>query len=354
MRIWEGTNLWQINAVTSNVISKDDFKISKNSWLRTNFIENTQEFKDFKTNYENIYKRNLDIQESDVIYFLKESKYPRFKFSANCKNLKTIKIENADKIVIPDNLFNFQSYYYEVLIIQDTLTDNVYYVQKDYTKNYNAYFKQLQTIYNTNTVEDAIINLLQDKFLIQGTNYELIHAPLSIDARNSNFKLVNDIEKYYDKCITEENLEKYVSKDSVSLDNDLYSSIDTMLKSTDSATVELGIKMLSNFSIEKSSFKLGMLIRTNIDNIANNKAASSAGFKNVLTQLGINGINDIRYVDLLSYLNRLYDASKEDEDNKLLIREESVKEMLKRINNQFVAENRKISLLGLNINLDIF
>ena len=151
-----------------------------------------------------------------------------------------------------------------------------------------------------------------------------------------------------------ENLEKYVSKDSVKLDSEIYDSIDTMLKSTDAATVELGIKMLSNFSVEKSSFALGMIIRTNVDKIAYNKAAQSAGFKNVLTQLGINGINDIRYVDLLSYLNRLYDASKEDEDNKLLIREESVKEMLKRVNNQFVAENRKISLLGLNINLDIF
>lgn len=354
MRVWEGTNLEQINAIISNVKSKDDFKISKNSWLRYNFIEDTQEFKDFKTNYENIYKRNLDIQESDVIYFLKESKYPRFKFSANCKNLKTIKIENADKIVIPDNLFTFRAYHYDVLIIQDTLTNNAYVVQKDYTKNYNVYFKQLQTIYKTNTVEEAIINLLQDKFLIQGNNYELINNPLSIDSKNSNFKLINDIEKYHTKCITEENLEKYVSKDSASLDNDLYDSIDTMLKSTDSATVELGIKMLSNFSIEKSSFKLGMLIRANVNNIANNKASSSAGFKNVLTQLGIYGINDIRYDDLLSYLNKLYDASKEDEDNKLLIREESVKEILKRVNNQFAVENRKISLLGLKINLDIF
>jgi len=358
MNIYGASDLFMMNKHW-NGQGKDAFSFVKQQYGYGFYVENTQEFQDFKIAYDKIFSEtDKTINESDVVYFFKESKYPRFKFSANCKNNKTIKIENADIIVTPNiiNFGNIPQYKYQqktnhtYQIIIDTITNNKYLINS----GYKPYYEEIHRMYNKNTEFDSIIALMQDKFLIQGNNYNVI----TVEKLNVSYSKVvdannffNTVAKYIDKCISEETLEKYVTRDSMELDDDMYISLDTMLKSKDANTVELGMKMLNNFNLEKASFRFGMLIRKNMDTIANNKALQSAGFKNVLSQLNID-MMQVRGSDLLAYLNNLYKSST-DSDNKNLIREACKDELLKRTTDSYNMHKNYCRDINIDMNLEV-
>lgn len=338
IRMWSWGALYHINK-HYNGNGKDGYNVAKNKYYTYSSVEKTKEFDEFFEQYQNIFKTEQTINEKDNIYFFKQSKYPRFKFSANCKNPKTIKIDKADKIVTPNIIstvtyFNRNSY----LIIQDTLTENAYICERGQNVHLELYYKKGNFV-------DNVVALLQDKFLIQENNYTTHDDLLMIDNYQGVSKeFLQDIFDNIDKCVSEESLEKYVSKDSTELDEDMYNSIYTMLSCKDAGTVELGIKMLSNFNVEKSAFRLGMLIRSNIDNIAGNKAAQSAGFKNVMARLDLN-LGQIRMMDTLSYLDKMYTAS--DTLNKDIVRSTALKEMEKKLSEYFSRENQKVTAMNI-------
>jgi len=349
IKLWNGRLLYQISRSWNGgrTGGKDGYNLNQSRYENYTYVQNNQDFKNFISEYNEIFKKTVDILEKDVIYFFKESKYPRFKFSANCKNLKTIKIENATKIITPNiiSVSSFNRHGKNSFIVECTLTNNSYLCN-------HHYGAQIHKEFSKPSIEDSFVYLLQEKFLIQGNNYTVYHDIEAFNIQNSDNpeEFINNVLNNLNKCISEESLEKYVSKDSTELNAEIYDSINNMLQSKDSTTVELGIKMLNNFNIEKSTLKIGMLIRSNIERIIKNKAYSSTGFKNVIKQLNLD-TNSIRFGDNLTYLNKLYVSSEKDKDE---IRDLTVKEMLNQINSFYLSQIRKVSSMGLNIKLDIF
>lgn len=325
LKIWKRKNSFSLNCSWQGGKSKDDFTLTNIHQWYGEPVENTPEIIDFQDKYNFLKTKKVNIEEKDVIYFFKESKYPRFKFTSNCKNLKTIQIPKATWLVTP--IIEFFSKSAKTSIgIECTLTNNIYF------SNYNGstgYVNKCHTLYNKSTETESFIALLQDKFIIQGNNYREVECISLANYNKFNIDIINDIYNNIDKCITEENLEEYItSKNSNELTDELYKSLDTMLKSKDASTVELGIKMLNNFDIKKYALQVGSLLRLNSAYIMHNKALITVGFKNILSQLNTDW-NNLCRSDNLIYYNNLYNSSSSNED-KLQIKDYYNKEVKRR------------------------
>lgn len=318
--------------------SKDDFTLNGiNSYYATP-IEYNQELIDFEINYNNLKTKKVDIVEEDVIYFFKESKYPRFKFTSNCNNLKTIQIPKATYLVTP--IMDILGYNKNIESgVHCLLTNRLYFAK------YNTgtgHLDRCHSLYKKATKEESFIALLQDKFLIQGNNYRIIECKMLNNYLKSH-SIFNEINDNIDKCITEENLEEYItSKNSNELTDDLYKSLNTMMQSKDGSSIELGIKMLNNFDVKKYALQIGSLLRLNSSNIANNKALTTVGFKNVMTQLGTT-YNHLKDSDTLQYYSKLYEASSDNID-KVEIQKYVTAEIKRRIEMTYESCIRNINV----------
>lgn len=330
LNIWKRENSFSLNCSWSGGRSKDDFTLTNIHTWYGEPVENTSNIIDFKTKYDALKTKKVDIKEEDIIYFFKESKYPRFKFNSNCKNLKTIQIPKATWLVTPIIEF-FNRNTTVVTGIECILTNRIYFHNYNGSTNIS---QKLQSLYNKPTINESFITLLQDKFLIQGNNYREVECISLANYNRYNIDIINDIYNNIDKCITEENLEEYItSKNSNELTTDLYNSLNTMMQSKDASTVELGIKMLNNFDVKKYALQIGSLLRLNSQNIERNKALQTVGFKNVMTQLNSTW-NQLKDSDTLQYYDRLYSSSTSDDD-KQQIQKYVTAEIKRRVNNEY-------------------
>lgn len=356
MTVWNNEDIFNIsrNWNGGQNVTKDSYTVSNSKYYNKNgcFLYN-DDFKNFLDNYNNLFKKeNVKIKSEDIIYFFKESKYPRFKFNSNCGNKKTIKIESADWLVTP-NIMLFDNYNKakDKNAILCTLTNRLYL----YDYIYSNYAVELKNLYKQNSLSDNILSLLQDKFIIQGDNYEIISVKSISNyvSNGANIKeFIHNVANNINKCITEENLDAYLSKESPDLTNDIIESINLMLQSKDSGTIELGIKMLNNFDCDKYSLKLGNIIRNNVNSIYNNKAKNTVGFKNVLKSLNIDNLANLTRTDHLQYYRNLYSSST-NEENKNEIKELYKNSLLTDINNYIIKRHGSNSIIDLNVDLNI-
>lgn len=339
-QMFDLTNRWNGQGLERIEIRKS----GQNRWDK-GFVEDNDDFKNFLKKYEDIFTNDKEIKETDSVYFFKESKYPRFKFNTNCKNNKTINISKADVIITPQLNFvhpqNYKHYHNKRLIIC-TDTNNVYNCIYD-----DHHFQGiLEPYFHKGNIEDNLVAFLQHRLLIAGNNYKIIYASALNSDVSSDF--FNKLYENIDKCVSETSLEKYLSKESAELTDDVHKQLDLMFQSKDAGSVELGMKMLVNFDIDKNALKLGLLIRRHRDNLARNKAATSVGFKNVLKQLGIN-LQD--GVPTLNYINNLY-KNTQDEENKALMIDAFRKQLHSHLLDSYETYMRNMDV-PTSINIDI-
>lgn len=339
LNIWKRENSFVLNCQWQGGKNKDDYTLTNISQWYGEPIENTPNILDFKTKYDALKTKKVDIKEEDIIYFFKESKYPRFKFNSNCKNLKTIQIPKATWLVTPILTF-FNNNKNIITGVECTLTNRIYF----YNYNGNTSISQkVQSLYNKPTILESFVALLQDKFIIQGNNYREVECTSLANYNKINIDIINDIYNNIDKCITEENLEEYItSKNSNELTDDLYNSLNIMLQSKDASTIELGIKMLNNFDIKKYALQVGSLLRLNSENIERNKALQTVGFKNVMAQLNTT-FQELKYVDTLAYYNKLYLVTSDNADKQQLQKYVTA-EIKRRVNATYLACIRNIQV----------
>lgn len=347
LNIYEKENTYAVS-INGHIKNIDSFSVKKieSRWI-PQVVEMNDEYINFEKEYSNLKNKVVDIKPEDVIYFFKESKYPRFKFASNCKNLKTIQIPKATYLVTP--IIDYKYYSNDKLLaVECLLTNRLYYVDR-YLKSH--YISILQEHFKQGDVTKNIIELLKYKFLIQEEHYRVIEV-IQLSNTFKNFKFLQDISENLDKCIPESVIDNYVnSLTNNELTKEVYDSLNTMLKSKDAGTIELGIKMLNNFDVNKYALKIASLIRLNNVNIERNKALQTVGFKNILSQLGTD-LNAIKYGDTLQYYNNLYGASSNLED-KEEIKEYLIQEIKNRIINQYNSCTRIANNLSLNLNLNI-
>ncbi len=340
---------------TWNGKGKDSVTYQNNYYYYSNScVLYEQEVEDVYQKYLDIKNKSIKIEKDNVIYFFKESKYPRFKFNASCENKKTIQINKADYAIVPiiNGLFSINHQTKKLAInraIRCTLTNNIYHcssgqLPNDYMNKFN------------NNRELASEQLLLDKFLIQPNNYEFIDVVCfnnyitGVKEPTEFFKL---IVENIDKCITDKHLEEYLNKDNdINLTEEMRIQIEHMLKSTDSKTVDLGVKMLNNFNLEIDGFKISLLIRTYAENIFKGTAYNNVGFKNILKQLNLGTVQSLRYADNMMFLNNVY-KTVTDSEQRSIIKYQLNKEIEKRLNSFIENLNNNNKNIPLTITYNV-
>lgn len=198
-------SIWDTNLTTINLFKKDEF---------------VKLFQD---------KPDLKIEKGAKLYFTKQSKFAREKL-ANSEYKKCIKIEKADYIVIPNSIdqllvslfimkLNGENYAFDYLNIR---REGHYYNLHELT----AKFPQ---------IKDA------KKDYIGGNVIRLLNENLE---EKIKYGVENNIP-----IITDKDLDKVFQAKLPQLTPDDLVNIYDMLSSTDSSTVQLGIKLLSSYNL---------------------------------------------------------------------------------------------------------
>lgn len=297
-------------------------RLSKLGKYDVDYIEENDDFNRLKTLTEDFYKKEpVIIKESDVIYFFKASKYPRFKFSNNCKNLKTIKPDKANYLVTPNvNINSLYSKYYRKQCILANNSNNVF-IRPVEGPNL-SFLKGLYPI-----EKDPFVTYLTDRGYIDNEGYQdiTLNSGMLRYLNDNQIEVCQALLSDFDKCISESNLEEYVmSGVDTEFTPELEESLQSMLSSTDISTVGLGIKMLNNFVISENVFAISTLLRINGENMARSPVSKSVGFENVLKELGTS-LQMLYATDFKTYYSRIYESA--SEKDKILIKSLYEKEL---------------------------
>lgn len=222
------------------------------------------------------YKNNLhkgSIPKNSVLFFTKESKFPRTKVSLSDYK-RCIKIDKANYIVLnelPDVTISASSYYLfdnnnQILAIEDN----------DYWHYFGATVKQmLDTISKT----DGTTNCVQ---IYHGTlkctnNYALIEA-----YNNGEYKvpfiLDSDLDTLINKSLPDPTIDELLA-------------IKDMLASTDKGVVKLGGQMIAGYNVSKFPLTFRLLMLQEIKWLFSYNGGSSVVIKQLRETLGLTDVS---------------------------------------------------------------
>lgn len=201
-----------------------------------------------------------ELTQDTTLYFSKSSTFPRLKLE-NTGFKRCIKLDKADFVIInPSSLTNNCTSFH--VIETDTVIYLVYYGDLYYKRD------KLETFLGFKIKDYGMMNFYEMTEKRKDL-FDLIHQP--------NVKLVHD-----------DALNKMINKSDEILDKDSMINIYSMLKSSDLDTVELGLKMLTGFNVDKTPLTISaMLLSTNRWWFTN--AKTNVLVQNMLKQLDIYG-----------------------------------------------------------------
>lgn len=199
-----------------------------------------------------------ELTQDTTLYFSKSSTFPRLKLE-NTGFKRCIKLDKADFVIInPSSLTNNCTSFH--VIETDTVIYLVYYGDLYYKRD------KLETFLGFKIKDYGMMNFYEMTEKRKDL-FDLIHQP--------NVKLVHD-----------DALNKMINKSDEILDKDSMINIYSMLKSSDLDTVELGLKMLTGFNVDKTPLTISaMLLSTNRWWFTN--AKTNVLVQNMLKQLDI-------------------------------------------------------------------
>ncbi len=219
------------------------------------------------------------------VYFEPLSKYPRYKLTENTDKKRVIKPEKADIMVFSRKLdINTSASVQDVYKINSPLRE--YYFTVDPSR-----------IVNLQIVKYKLETYLMDKeYADSVTGIEKVYSGnkvCRIDNKVYSF-LVNLDKGVYANIIFDDELDNYINKNLLPMEDSDYKQLIYMLSSKDETVVEMGLKMIPSYNILDNACKIGILLYDNYKNIGGNKGFNSVVFKQVLDTLGINH-NNLKY-----------------------------------------------------------
>ena len=289
----------------------------------------------FKT-VQSVKNQSVTIVKSDKIMFLKESAYPRHKFSNSCENSKVIKPAKADCIVIPDNYAH--SYITnkdnKVVRLYDDTVSRYLIMEKELIKELKNHFGKDE--------EGSISSFLRDAFFNTSYKYEILQDSVMIcDNSDETITVFND---YPAKLITEKHIDDYLNGKLPVMDEESYKTINSFLGSPDAATIDLGIRTLNNYDILGSSMYISLLVRNNYAKLNQANSFTSVGFKNIVKVLNLGNCN---YDSNIEFMTKMYKNLSKPEEQKF-VRETVREEILKAVTEDYRFSNA-IKYLDLDV-----
>jgi len=285
------------------------------------------------------------IQDNQVLFFGKTSKYPRFKLSDS--NLKRcIKAEKAD-IVIIDNDISFSKTTYDELF-----EDELYYYV---LSSWNC--KQIEGLgyFEKRRWENDHYAFIKEETLFYGTELKKVGSNISVTILNG--KAGEDIPKFLDGTYThlayDQDLDNFINKKMDLITKDDIDSICDMLDSPDWPTKGIGLKMLCGYNVNETPLTIRTIIGTR-DFLCNCSEWKSVGVQQVLNSIKFKGFGyfPMSMWNILQNDDKTQTYSDYDKD---LCKHIYIKEANKYFEDKIAALDRQglLTTFGLKVNYEI-
>ncbi len=300
------TDSYRIISVTYNKLLKDLFYINGTTTALTAF--------DTPYNLKKLYQKNLitdfDLDKLKKVYFDPGCSFPRFKLSEFTKIKRCLKPEKADAIIVSEPGLN-QTFYSEFIVFYSKSTNNFYIIRKyelESSKCLNAFNKSKVT------EQDVLNHLIAFDQIESDCVVLFVGYPVSLS--KAVYKSLMNIENMQKPFIIDTDLDKAISEMLDVPDSSDLESVKEFLSSSDSATVELGMKLLLNYNVRSKACTIGLTLLRYKDQICKTNAVDSVGFKNLLESLSLSKSKLMYFneYNLPMYLKDFYKVSTDSSD----------------------------------------
>ena len=244
----------------------------------------------------NLIKRNDNIlNDKDKLFFIQASKFPRTHLSLYTTLKRVIKFEKCTKIAIPES-FNTIKLGKCIKIDDNTVIQIpsclAYTLRTECSDGTRELISQYLPFYKKHEIVEPVI--------------------INMSAEEINYML-----EFPEKCITSNDLTKYIASNLSTMSFEEYETLDGLLKSADNSVIKMGVKMLNNYNIDVFSDKssgiyIGMLLLRNYNNLHSGTGTSTTGFKYIEKTLDFS-VKKIRSYNEGLYLYKIKSLSKNKE-----------------------------------------
>ena len=292
---------------------------------------------------------NVDLSKLKKVYYDKGCEYPRAKLAQFTEIKRCLKPEKGDAIIMSYPK-RFDQKIYE---IYHSPSKNEYYVFTSYSlKNgsFSGYLQCAHGITNAGSIKDLspyLKGFLGDDLVF--------HYSGDVIIGNDTFKeTYNLLQTSVKPIIFTDELDRAIGDLMETPEVDTIESINEFLESTDSSTVDLGMKLLLNYNVQEHACTIGMMILKNGRRISNANSVTSVGFVNLLEILKIKR-SDLLYFQenqTPQYLANFYKISNNNEDksNARNIIRRMVEESIKDYSRNF---EKIINSSGLKVTINV-
>lgn len=301
-----------------------------NNWILISSATIENKLKSLRTN----------VQDGQILYFGKTSKFPRFKLSES-KLKRTIKPEKATAFIVGS--LEYTPRYFDYLLEDEVA---YYILSKDYIRN--VCYNQLKTIEKWGS---DWFKYIQDNHLFYGSEIKKLDDTVCIRCSSKvAFDLNNILNNTYTNLITDNMLDQFVNKKFDILTKDDVDSICDMLDSNDDAIRGMGLKMLTGFNVQETPLTVRIILGLR-NKLKYCNEWNSTGVKQIRESINWQGFGDFPY-NTYSFLQSGENYSEYDKN---LCRDIVIKRELEYLDIYInrLKESNAFQLFGLNLNYDI-
>lgn len=301
-------------------------------------------------------KLNNNISTFKKVFFDKSCNYPRYKLNEKTNIKRCLDYNKANSVIISKLKFESIHFYNwtselntknddKIRVYYSPSEDIYYIIDRIYDSYYNNLTanisKFVRKIYSKFTI-DTYIKTLFDYSILPSDATLVYTGYISILKTEKEYNTVNNIIYNYMQVTYDTELDKFVNLQCDNIDLDVIKSIDSMLRSSDSSTVDLALKLLCSYNIDNYKGTVLLMIYEYKSNIHKGNGCKSVAFNQLLESYDLSW-SDIYYTNLLSNIyDKLLTLSLTNDDINAI--KEIVKNIIKQDFDYFC--NNHISMIN--------
>ena len=249
--------------------------------------------------YKIVKSKSASLKKGSTLYFGKTAKFPRFKLASTSDYKRCIKLDKADFVVIGNDIpVDYSGS--NCIVIEDD--KNVYFISSEY------YLNSIRVeISARKKFEADQLKFLLDNQLFYGTNPKVIYKGnySTFAGKNTISDVENILNGTYTNIILDSDVDAEINKVLPTLTEEDVTSINDLFNSSDTASQELGLKLLTGFNVEATPVTVRTLIGQ-YEKLRWLNAWNSVGVQQVLSS--------IKWTGFISFPTYIYNALQWSED----------------------------------------
>lgn len=202
-----------------------------------------------------IQSKRVPLKKGSVLYFGKTSEFPRFKLANNQDYKRCIKLDKADVVVVRDHIPSDYSGD-SGIFIEDSKA--LYMISSDWYLNSVRFDARAC---RTSWEQDAIQFMIRNH-LFFGENPKICYKGFYIgfEGKNNKNDILNILNGTYTDIVFDSDVDTEINKTLPVLTEADIESINDLFRSSDTASQELGLKLLTGYNVQATPVTVRTLI----------------------------------------------------------------------------------------------